>query len=68
VFTIHSKKEDADKYVVFANLWDSDGDVVGKDDCFVKGNAMGLEEVDYSSGDIYTLTCITLYALIESRR
>ena len=55
-FDAYIKAEDPKKYIVFANLWDSDGDIVGKDDCFVKGNALGLEQVDFSSSSVYTFS------------
>ena len=39
------------EYVVFMNMWDSDGNgALDFDDCLGKGNALGLETVDVSSG------------------
>ena len=51
IFTLNIGSDTPNQYVVFANMWDSDGDgFLEQDDCLGKGNALGLETVDVSSG------------------
>ncbi|XP_066912041.1 uncharacterized protein [Clytia hemisphaerica] len=46
------------EYVVFMNMWDSDGNgAVDFDDCLGKGNALGLETVDVTSGSYRFSQC-----------
>ena len=44
-------------YVIFSNLWESDGDgPFDFDDCLAKGNALGFQVVDWSTGDEHRLS------------
>ena len=44
-------------YVIFSNLWETDGDgALFFDDCLAKGNALGFEVVDWSTGDKHRLS------------
>ena len=53
-FSANIQSDTPKKYVVFANLWDTDGDgALDFDDCLAKGNALGLEMVDLSQSLSY---------------
>jgi len=55
-FSAYFQSSEDNSYVVFANLWDSDGDgPLQFDDCFVKGNALGLERINFTSGKTYNM-------------
>lgn len=49
-FNAYYKNPDAHSYVVFANMWDVDGNTAfDVADCLAKGNALGLDEITISS-------------------
>ena len=44
-------------YVIFSNLWETDGEsALALDDCLAKGNALGFDVVDWSTGDEHRLS------------
>ena len=45
------------RYVIFSNLWETDGEsALAFDDCLAKGNALGFDVVDWSTGDEHRLS------------